>query len=84
MTISNLSDLNFHLNNVKKLLNIDSIIASTKSSPERQLEEIEMQTVKQVEEVLNTFLETSTQTELALGPPGSLPFREFSWIRSLA
>ena len=68
----------------KKLLNIDSIIASTKSSPERQLEEIEMQTVKQVEEGLNTFLETSTQTELALGPPGSLPFRELAGLdRSL-
>ena len=36
----------------KKLLNIDSIIASTKSSPERQLEEIEMQTVETVEENL--------------------------------
>ena len=68
----------------KKLLNIDSIIASTKSSPERQLEEIEMQTVEQVEESLNTFLETSTQTELALGPPGSLPFRELAGLdRSL-
>ena len=68
----------------KKLLNIDSIIASTKSSPERQLEEIEMQTVKQVEEGLNTILETSTQTELALGPPGSLQFRELAGLdRSL-
>ena len=68
----------------KKLLNKDSIIASTKSSPERQLEEIEMQTVKQVEESLNTFLETSTQTELALGAPGSLPFRELAGLdRSL-
>ena len=43
-----------------------------------------MQTVKQVEEGLNTFLETSTQTELALGPPGSLPFRELAGLdRSL-
>ena len=41
-----------------------------------------MQTVKQVEEGLNTFLETSTQT--ALGPPGSLPFRELAGLdRSL-
>ena len=68
----------------KELLNIDSIINSTKSSPERQLEEIEMQTVEQVEEGLNTFLETSTQTELALGPPGSLQFRELAGLdRSL-
>ena len=68
----------------KKLLNIDSLIAATKSSPERQLEEIEMQTVEQVEEGLNTFLETSTQTELALGPPGSLQFRELAGLdRSL-
>ena len=68
----------------KKLLSIDSIIASTKSSPERQLEEIEMQSVEQVEEGFNTFLETSTQTELALGPPGSLPFRELAGLdRSL-
>ena len=67
----------------KKLLDIDSIIASTKSSPERP-ESIEMQTVEQVEEGLNTFLETSTQTELALGPPGSLPFRELAGLdRSL-
>ena len=43
-----------------------------------------MQTVEQVEEGLNTFLETSTQTELALGPPGSLPFRELAGLdRSL-
>ena len=43
-----------------------------------------MQTVKQVEEGLNTFLETSIQTELALGPPGSLPFRELAGLdRSL-
>ena len=68
----------------KELLNIDSIIDLTKSSPERQLEEIEMQTVEQVEEGLNTFLETSTQTELALGPPGSLQFRELAGLdRSL-
>ena len=68
----------------KDLLEINKTIDSTKSSPERQLEEIEMQTVKQVEEGLNTFLETSTQTELALGPPGSLPFRELAGLdRSL-
>ena len=43
-----------------------------------------MQTVEQVEEGLNTFLETSTQTELALGPPGSLQFRELAGLdRSL-
>ena len=68
----------------KKLLNIDSIIASTKSSPERQLEEIEMQTVETVEENLTNFLEASAQTELELGPPGSLPFRELAGLdRSL-
>ena len=68
----------------KELLEINKTIDSTKSSPERQLEEIEMQTVEQVEESLNTFLETSTQTELALGPPGSLPFRELAGLdRSL-
>ena len=67
----------------KKLLNIDSIITSTKSRPELE-ESIEMQTVEQVEEGLNTFLETSNQTELALGPPGSLPFRELAGLdRSL-
>ena len=43
-----------------------------------------MQTVEQLEADLNTFLETSTQTELALGPPGSLPFRELAGLdRSL-
>ena len=58
-------------------------IASTNSSPERQ-ENIEMQTVKQVEENLTNFLEASAQTELALGPPGSLPFRELAGLdRSL-
>ena len=68
----------------KELLEINKTIDSTKSSPERQLEEIEMQTVEQVEEGLNTFLETSTQTELELGPPGSLPFRELAGLdRSL-
>ena len=68
----------------KELLEINKTIDSTKSSPERQLEEIEMQTVEQVEEGLNTLLETSTQTELALGPPGSLPFRELAGLdRSL-
>ena len=58
-------------------------IASTNSSPERQ-ENIEMQTVKQVEENLTNFLEASAQTELALGPPGSVPFRELAGLdRSL-
>ena len=67
----------------KELHKINKTIASTKSSPERP-ESIEMQTVEQVEEGLNTFLETSTQTELALGPPGSLQFRELAGLdRSL-
>ena len=52
-------------------------IASTKSRPELE-ESIEMQTVEQVEVDIKNFLETSTQTELALGPPGSLPFRELA------
>ena len=43
-----------------------------------------MQTVKQVEENLTNFLEASAQTELELGPPGSLPFRELAGLdRSL-
>ena len=68
----------------KDLLEINKTIDSTKSNPERQLEEIQMQTVKQVEEGLNTFLETSTQTELTLGPPGPLQFRELAGLdRSL-
>ena len=67
----------------KKLLNIDSIIASTKSRPELE-ESIEMQTVEQVQADIKNFLETSTQTELALGPPGSLQFRELAGLdRSL-
>ena len=58
-------------------------IALTNSSPERS-EDIEMQTVKQVEENLTNFLEASAQTELELGPPGSLPFRELAGLdRSL-
>ena len=58
-------------------------IASTNSSPERQ-ENIEMQTVKQVEENLTNFLEASAQTELELGPEGSLQFRELAGLdRSL-
>ena len=58
-------------------------IASTNSSPERP-ENIQMQTVKQVEENLTNFLEASAQTELELGPPGSLPFRELAGLdRSL-
>ena len=68
----------------KELLEINKTIDSTKSSPERQLEEIEMQTVEQVQADIKNFLETSTQTELALGPPGSLPFRELAGLdRSL-
>ena len=63
----------------KELRKINKRIASTKSSPERP-ENIEMQTVEQVEADLNTFLETSTQTELALGPPGSLQFRELAGL----
>ena len=67
----------------KRLLNVDSIITSTKSRPELQ-ESIEMQTVEQVQADLKNFLETSTQTELALGPPGSLQFRELAGLdRSL-
>ena len=43
-----------------------------------------MQTVETVEENLTNFLEASAQTELALGPPGSLPFRELAGLdRSL-
>ena len=58
-------------------------IASTNSSPERQ-ENIEMQTVETVEENLDTFLEAQTQTELELGPEGSLQFRELAGLdRSL-
>ena len=58
-------------------------IALTNSSPERQ-ENIEMQTVETVEENLTNFLEASAQTELELGPPGSLPFRELAGLdRSL-
>lgn len=49
-------------------------IASTSASPEN----IEMQTIEKVEEDLDKFLETSAQTELALGPEGSLPFRELA------
>ena len=43
-----------------------------------------MQTIEQVEESLNNFLDASAQTELALGPEGSLPFRELTGLdRSL-
>ena len=67
----------------KELLKIDKTIASTKSRPELE-ESIEMQTVEQVQVDIKNFLETSTQTELALGPPGSLPFRELAGLdRSL-
>ena len=65
---------------LKELLKISETIASTNSSPERQ-ENIEMQTIEQVEEDLNNVLEArSTQTELALGPEGSLPFRELAGL----
>ena len=58
-------------------------IASTNSSPERS-EDIEMQTVETVEENLTNFLEASAQTELELGPEGSLQFRELAGLdRSL-
>ena len=67
----------------KELLKIDKTIASTKSSPELE-ESIEMQTVEQVQADIKNFLETSTQTELALGPEGSLPYRELAGLdRSL-
>ena len=67
----------------KELLKIDKTIASTKSSPELE-ESIEMQTVEQVQANIKNFLETSTQTELALGPEGSLPYRELAGLdRSL-
>ena len=68
----------------KELLEINKTIDSTKSSPERQLEEIEMQTVEQVEADIKNFIDANAQTELALGPPGSLPFRELAGLdRSL-
>ena len=68
---------------LSELLKIDETIASTQSSPELE-EHIEMQTVKQVEADIKNFFETSTQTELALGPEGSLPFRELAGLdRSL-
>ena len=58
-------------------------IASTNSSPERP-EDIEMQTIETVEENLTNFLEASAQTELELGPEGSLQFRELAGLdRSL-
>ena len=62
-----------------ELLKLDKAIASTKSSPERP-ENIEMQTVEQVEADIKNFLDANTQTELALGPPGSLPFRELAGL----
>ena len=66
----------------KELLEINKTIDSAKSSPERQLEE--MQTVEQVEADIKNFLDANAQTELALGPPGSLPFRELAGLdRSL-
>ena len=58
-------------------------IALTNSSPERS-EDIEMQTIETVEENLTNFLEASAQTELELGPEGSLQFRELAGLdRSL-
>ena len=79
-----------NFDNPKSTFLIDPLLAraretidSTNSSPERQ-ENIEMQTIEKVEADLNTFLETSNQTELALGPEGSLPHRELAGLdRSL-
>ena len=43
-----------------------------------------MQTVEQVEKGIKTFIDANVQTELALGPEGSLPFRELAGLdRSL-
>ena len=43
-----------------------------------------MQNIEQVEENINDFLETSAQTELAIGPPRSLQFGELAGLnRSL-
>ena len=39
-----------------------------------------MQTVKQVEADIKNFIDANAQTELALGPPGSLPFRELAGL----
>ena len=65
------------------LAKVSKTIALTNSSPERS-EDIEMQTIETVEENLTNFLEASAQTELKLGPPGSLPFRELAGLdRSL-
>ena len=67
----------------KELLEINKTIDSTKASPERS-EDIEMQTIETVEENLTNFLEASAQTELELGPEGSLQFRELAGLdRSL-
>ena len=66
-----------------ELLKLDKRIASTKSSPESP-ENIEMQTVEQVEADIKNFIDANTQTELALGPEGSLPYRELAGLdRSL-
>ena len=68
---------------LKELLEIDKAIASTKSRPELE-ESIEMQTVETVEKGIKTFIDANVQTELALGPEGSLPFRELAGLdRSL-
>ena len=55
------------------------------SSATTSQENIEMQTIQTVEEKIEKVLETtSAQTELALGPEGSLPFRELAGLdRSL-
>ena len=67
----------------KELLKLDKRIASTKSRPELG-ESIEMQTVEQVQADIKNFLETSTETELPIGPPDSLPFCELAGLdRSL-
>ena len=63
----------------KEINKISENIAATEPT-----EEIPLQTIEQVEESLNNVLETSTQTDLAFGPPGSLPFRELAGLdRSL-
>ena len=64
---------------LKELLEIDKAIASTKSSSELE-ESIEMQTVETVEKGIKTFIDANVQTELEVGPEGSLPFRELAGL----
>ena len=62
---------------------ISTQVAAATGSPDLP-EQIEMQAVQRVEDGINKFLEEGTQTELALGPEGSLPFRELAGLdRSL-